>query len=248
MVTCERCHRKFSSYSALLQHYKVKHSNVTNLSDLEARVAAEKETESLYRISMNTRGPSRLKLLAFLLIVIIAISVTGYLVFVPKEAAAKRLGIGEAAPNFTLPDTNGGTFTLSDYRGKEYVLLFFNEGLSCQPCVAQMKNLDQLNSQFSALNVLVVSVTPDPMNLLSYWTQSNGPRYGMVLSDQGLTVSKMYDMLDEGVSMIPGTAPGHTFLLVNKSGVIVWRGDFGPYNMNVSNDQIISAVRRAIGA
>lgn len=248
MVSCERCHRKFSTYEALLQHYRGKHSNVTDLSNIESQVVSEKETKSLYQANMRGRGPSRVKLIAFVLIVIVAFSVVGYVAFAPKEQTSKKLGVGSVAPDFTLPDTAGGTFRLSNYRGKSNVLLFFNEGLSCQPCLSQMTDLDQLNGQLSNLNVVVVSITGDQLQLLSDWTRSSGPRYGLVVSDQGLQVSRMYDMLGADVSMMPGTAPGHTFVLVSKAGIIVWRADYGPYNMNVPNDEIIAQVRKTLGS
>lgn len=248
MVTCERCHRKFSSYAALLQHYREKHSNVIELSELQNKVILEQETESLRKSQSHPHGFTRLKLVAFVLIVIVAVGAVGYVAFTPKEQASLRLGVGSAAPDFSLPDVAGGTFRLSDYRGKSSVLLFFNEGLACQPCLAQMRDLDQLSSQLTSMNILVVSITGDQLQLLTDWVRSSGPRYGFVLSDKGLAVSKMYDMLGADVSMMPGTAPGHTFVLINKAGVIVWRQDYGPYNMYVPNDQIIAAVRKALGS
>jgi len=231
-----------------MQHYKDRHPNVANLSELETRFAAETETQTLLRVSTRPQGPSRIKILAFALILIVAITVVGYVALTPKEQTTKRVVAGMTAPDFSLPDTTGGTFRLSDYRGIMNVLLFFNEGLSCQPCLAQMKDLDQLNNQFTELNTLVVSITGDPLNLLSDWAKSSGPRYGKVLSDSDLSVSKMYDMLSADVSMMPGTAPGHTFILVNKNGVVIWRQDYGPYNMYVANHEILAAVRRALGA
>jgi peroxiredoxin len=221
---------------------------VTELSELENKVIVERETESLRETQTHLHGFPRVKLVAFVLIVIVAVGAVGYVAFTPKEQPSKRLGVGSPAPSFSLPDVAGGTFRLSDYRGKSEVLLFFNEGLACQPCLAQMRDLDQLNSQLKSLNILVVSITGDPVQLLADWVRSSGPRYGVVLSDQGLVVSRMYDMLGADVSMMPGTAPGHTFVLVSKAGMIVWRQDYGPYNMYVPNDQIIAAVRKALGS
>jgi peroxiredoxin len=248
VVTCERCHRKFPSYAALLQHYRGKHSNITDVSELENKVIAERETESLRKAQTLPHGSSRLKLVAFVLIVIVALGAVGYVAFTPKEQPSKRLGVGSTAPDFSLPDVAGGTFRLSDYRGKSSVLLFFSEGLACQPCLTQMHDLDQVNSQLKSMNTIVVSITGDQLQLLADWVRSSGPRYGFVLSDQGLAVSRMYDMLGADVSMMPGTAPGHTFVLVSKAGVIVWRQDYGPYNMYVPNDQILAAVRKALGS
>ena len=38
---------------------------------------------------------------------------------------AAALDIGQAAPPFTLPATTGGDISLSDFRGKKFVLLEF---------------------------------------------------------------------------------------------------------------------------
>jgi len=182
------------------------------------------------------------------LIVIVAVGAIGYVALAPREQATKGVTVGIIAPDFTLPDISGGTFRLSDYRGRHNVLLFFNEGLSCQPCLAQMRDLDQLSQQFGTLGVIPVSITGDSLHLLQNWASAGGPKSGKVLSDQSLEVSRMYDMLGPDVSMMPGMAPGHTFVLVNKSGIIVWRQDYGPSLMYVQNDQIIAAVRKAVGA
>jgi len=247
MTTCERCHRNFVSYAALSQHFESKHHNATKPPELERGLAAEKDLEKYKTPVHYVHGPSRTKFVAFLLILIVAAGVIGYVAMTPREASGSIIGVGSVAPNFSLPSTSGGTFRLSDYRGKSNVLLFFNEGLSCQPCLTQMQDLDALNSEFKSLNVVVVSITGDPLHTLADWTQSSGPTYGMVLSDQGLQVSRTYGMLGSDVSMMPGTAPGHTFLLVNENGVIVWRHDYGPYNMNVPNDEVMAAVRSALG-
>ena len=182
------------------------------------------------------------------MIIVIAIGVVGYVALTPKEQSSKKIGVGATAPDFSLPDAAGGTFKLSEYRGKSNVLLFFNEGLACDPCLTQMRDLDQLNTQLTDMNVVFVSITGDQLQLLANWAKSSGTKYGKVLSDQGLQVSKMYDMLGADVSMMPGTAPGHTFILVNKAGMIVWRGDYGPYNMYVPNNEIIAQVRKSLGS
>ena len=248
MVQCERCHRKFVSYAALSQHFDTKHHGANKPSELERQLAGERELDRYKATVHYTHGPSKTKLAAFLLILIVAAGTIGYVASTQREPTRGNvLNSGSAAPDFTLPDVNGGTFTLSAYRGKASVLLFFNEGLSCAPCLNQMSDLDQLNQQFTNLDVIVVSITGDSVNLLSSWAHSSGPQSGKVLSDQSLAVSKMYDMLGSDKSMMPGMAPGHSFVLVDKSGMIKWRQDYGPGVMYVPNDQVIAAVRRALG-
>lgn len=45
----------------------------------------------------------------------------------PTNHGAVPVTVGDAAPSFTLPSTNGGTVSLSDYAGKR-VLLYFSMG------------------------------------------------------------------------------------------------------------------------
>lgn len=51
----------------------------------------------------------------------------------PGDYQVGSPGPGEQASDFTLPSTAGDEVALSNFRG-ENVLLYFHEGLGCQPC------------------------------------------------------------------------------------------------------------------
>ena len=53
--------------------------------------------------------------------------VSGLLFFAVLGASrvASALDVGDKAPDFTLPSTNGVDITLSDFRGKKWVFLEF---------------------------------------------------------------------------------------------------------------------------
>jgi peroxiredoxin Q/BCP len=209
---------------------------------MERELTVEKELDTYKATVHYAQGPSKTKLAAFFLILIIAAGVIGYVALAPREAGGSILGVGSSAPNFTLQDVAGGTFTLSDYQGKSNVLLLFNEGLSCQPCLQQMHDLDGLNAQFSGMNVLVVSVTPDSVDQLRGWMGAGGPQYGKVLSDPGLVAFNLYHPVGTGGSMMT-----HTFILINKAGKVIWRQDYGPDTMYVQNTEVLAAVSKALG-
>ena len=59
-------------------------------------------------------------LVAFCVVVLTAVAVVGV-----RGAAAQPLKVGDAAPAFSLPGTDGRTHSLSDYAGTPVVLAWF---------------------------------------------------------------------------------------------------------------------------
>ena len=78
--------------------------------------------------------------------------------------------------------------------------------------------------RFKALDLELVSIMVDPKDQLAAEVRQYGIT-SVVAADPDKSVSKAYDALS--ASMHPGIKPGHTFVLVNKDGQIVWRRDWG---------------------
>ncbi len=178
-------------------------------------------------------------------LVLAAAAALVYTAEVGNSANAPRLVAGTEAPDFSLVSVNGTTFTLSNYLGKSDVLLFFNEGLTCSPCLQQMIDIDRNYSAFSGSGIVVVTIVTNPLSDMRTWSQNNGVAKMMVLSDQSLQVDKAYDTLYAG-SMHAGSAPGHTFILVGKDGNVLWRKDYGTYTMYVQMNELIASVKAAL--
>ncbi|MGW3353201.1 peroxiredoxin family protein [Nonomuraea rubra] len=157
-------------------------------------------------------------------------------------------GIGQAAPAFTLPATTGKKISLADYRGKN-VLLYFQEGLMCQPCWDQIGDLEKNRAALKAAGVdEVISITADPVDLIARKMRDEG--YSTpVLADADLAVSKAYDANSYG--MMGDSKPGHSFLLIGPDGTIRWRADYGgepKYTMFLPTSQILADMRRDMQA
>ncbi len=153
---------------------------------------------------------------AGILILLAVIGIGLAIAFPGNNSAPKE---GESAPDFSLPSVNGETFSLSDFKGKKNVLLFFQEGIMCPPCWQQQVDLELKKADLDALNVEPVMITVDPPAALA---QAKA-QYGItstVLYDNDLKVSRQYDVLTD--SMHPGERPGHVFVLVDKEGKIRW--------------------------
>ncbi|MDT7762036.1 MAG: hypothetical protein QOC63_1456 [Mycobacterium sp.] len=137
---------------------------------------------------------------------------------------AGQPGAGRAAPTFTLTSCTGGQVSLTDFRGRN-VLLYFQEGLSCQPCWDQIKDLEQNQAALKTAGVdAVVSITTDPANLIGQ-KAADEKLTTPVLSDPSMQVSRAYDANQYG--MMGEMRDGHSFILVGPDGTIRWRADYG---------------------
>ena len=152
-------------------------------------------------------------------------------------------GAGQAAPGFTLAASTGGSISLSQFRGKT-VLLFFQEGLTCQPCWDQITDLQKHAAQLTAAGIgQVVSVTSDPVAAITTKATDMGLTIP-VLSDPGLAVSRQYQANSYG--MMGASRDGHTFILVGPDGTIRWRADYGgppKYTMFLPTTSLLADIK-----
>lgn len=155
-------------------------------------------------------------------------------------------GPGQPAPPMQLASTVGGTFDLSAYRGKT-VLLYFQEGLTCQPCWDQLKAIDDNMSTVTQLGISqVVSITSDPLAQIQQKASDSGIT-SPVLSDPNLAVSSAYHTNDFG--MMGTSRDGHSFIVVGPTGTIRWRADYGGapnYTMNVPINVLFDQMRQGL--
>lgn len=156
-------------------------------------------------------------------------------------------GPGAEAPAIRLRATDGTTYDLSTRRGKS-VLIFFQEGISCQPCWEQLKDIESNMSKFKAQGIdEVVTVTGDPAAALAQKVALEGLRT-QVLSDPGLAASVTFHA--NGFGMMGTSADGHSFIVVGPDGRIRSRADYGgppTYTMYVPISQLISDLKPARG-
>jgi peroxiredoxin Q/BCP len=70
------------------------------------------------------------------------------------------ISAGNAAPDFTLPDENGVTRKLSDYRGQPVVLYFYPKD-DTPGCTTEACNFRDDYSQYTKAGVVILGVSPD---------------------------------------------------------------------------------------
>ena len=133
-------------------------------------------------------------------------------------------GIGAAAPPFTLPATTGKRVSLSAFRGTS-VLLYFHEGLGCQPCWDQIRDLERDPAALRDAGVdQLLTITSGPADLIAQKV-TDDRLSSVALADVDLAVSRSYNANRYG--MMGESRDGHTFILVGPDGTIQWRADYG---------------------
>lgn len=154
-------------------------------------------------------------------------------------------GVGAHAPSLSLASTTGGPVQLADYRGRS-VLLYFQEGIGCQPCWDQLRELEARRTELRAAGIdEIVTVTTDPVELLVRKAADEGLTTP-ILSDPDLEVSRMYGTNRFG--MMGDSRNGHSFVLVDPEGKITWRADYGgapKYTMFVPVDRVLADLKAA---
>jgi peroxiredoxin Q/BCP len=127
----------------------------------------------------------------------------------------------EPAPAFTLPTVDGEQVSLAYHVGRHNTLLYFSEGIGCAPCFDQIVDLEQDWGRFAALNVELVSVWSTDGGLKA---ETPAAAYAASSLRRGHERVMEYEAME--ASMHPGVKPGHTFVLVNKAGEMIWRWDW----------------------
>jgi peroxiredoxin len=97
------------------------------------------------------------------------------------EAENEGLPVGTKAPDFSLPDSNGNSVHLSDYRGKNVVLVFYP--LDWSPACSDQLSLYQHElAEFERANAQLIAISVDSIYSHGAWAAVRGLSFPL-LSD-----------------------------------------------------------------
>lgn len=118
----------------------------------------------------------------------------------------KRLSKGDTAPDFTLPDSDGNSVSLSDYRGRKVIVYFypaaFTPGCTKQACDFQ-DNLSGINES----GIEVLGISPDKPERLAKFRVAEEITYPLLSDPDKTTLAewgaygekKLYGKVVQGV-------------------------------------------------
>jgi len=160
----------------------------------------------------------------------------------PNSSLLETELIGKTAPSFSLQDRDGKVYSLDNLTGKN-IILFFNEGLMCYPACWDQIVAFSKDSRFENNNTVVLSVVVDSKE---EWQNAVAKMPELakatVVFDKDGSVSKKFGMLTAPSSMHYGIFPGHTYLIIDRQGIV--RHVFDDSNMALHNDQLIEEIKK----
>lgn len=101
-----------------------------------------------------------------------------------------KLDVGDAAPDFELPGTDGKTFKLSEHRSKNVVLAFY-PGDATTVCTKQFCSYRDNSERIDQLDAEVIGISPQSVDSHERWVEEQELNLPL-LADEDLAVSKSY--------------------------------------------------------
>lgn len=127
---------------------------------------------------------------------------------------ARGIGVGDQAPDFTLPSQSGEPVRLSDRLGEQVVVLYFYPRDNTPGCTAEACAFRDSHEVFSEAGAEVIGVSSDSAERHAAFAG----RYDLpftLLSDAGGRVRKSY-----GVPAMLGVLPGRVTYVIDRQGTV----------------------------
>jgi peroxiredoxin Q/BCP len=122
------------------------------------------------------------------------------------------LGVGDRAPDFTLPGTGGREYSLSEYAGQPVVLVFY-PGDDTPVCTKQLNTYNDGLEQFSELNAQVLGISAQDVDSHDAFAGKHGFEFPL-LADTDKAVAALYGTLG------PIGFPRRCVFIIDGDGVI----------------------------
>jgi len=130
---------------------------------------------------------------------------------------ARTPQVGEPAPDFELPGTDG-PFRLSEHRGERVVLLFY-PGDNTMVCTKQFCSYRDRADDFAALNATVVGISAQDLDSHQGFIAKHGLTVPL-LADVDKTVAKLYSAVAAGLG-----ATKRAVVVIDEQGIVRHRHD-----------------------
>jgi peroxiredoxin Q/BCP len=150
-----------------------------------------------------------------------------------------RLAVGDKAPAFSLPDADGNTVKLSDFKGRK-VIVYFYPAASTPGCTKQACDFRDSLAQLNEAGLDVIGISPDKPAKLAKFRDTEGLTFPL-LSDPDRAVLTAWGAFGEK-TMYGKTVQGviRSTFVVDESGKI----EVAQYNVKATGH--VAKLRRDI--
>ncbi|HLR17575.1 MAG TPA: peroxiredoxin [Alcanivoracaceae bacterium] len=128
--------------------------------------------------------------------------------------SAHALDVGDLAPDFDLPSSEGVNYRLSDFRGKQVVVLAWFPKALTYGCTQECQSLAYNGDKIREFDVSYFMISVDPLRKNIEFAEKVGADFPL-LSDESKEVAKAYEVLN-----FFGLAKRYTFY-IGKDGKIL---------------------------
>jgi thioredoxin-dependent peroxiredoxin len=110
--------------------------------------------------------------------------------------AAEALKAGDPAPDFSLAGSDGKTYKLSDFKGKQAVVIAWFPKAFTSGCTAQCKSMRETGGEIRKFDVAYFTASVDPADTNKKFAESLQTDYP-ILSDPAFEAAKAYGVFNE---------------------------------------------------
>jgi len=127
---------------------------------------------------------------------------------------ARGIGVGDRAPDFTLPAQSGEQVRLSDRLGERVVVLYFYPKDNTPGCTAEACAFRDSHEVFTDAGAEVIGISSDPVDRHAAFAGRHKLPFTL-LSDRGGQVRKRY-----GVPAVLVLLPGRVTYVIDRQGTV----------------------------
>src|SRR4030095_16522221 len=118
-------------------------------------------------------------------------ALAGLALVAPAALAAEGLKVGDDAPGFTMTGTDGKTYKLSDFKGKQAVVVAWYPKAFTGGCTKECKSFKEQGGSLREDDVAYFTASGDPVETKKKFGEALGIDY-VILSDPDAAVAKSY--------------------------------------------------------